>query len=271
MADLQYCLNASTIRTTPILQQIEAAAQAGYGAIELWHDHIDQYLATGGTVAQIRKALEDHGLAVPTTIYLKGWFDAPADQLESVWSECRRRMEQAAELGVPHIIASPPAGAADYDEGARRYRKLLELGESIGVLPAMEFLGFVEDLNTIEKALRVMRGSGHPRATTVLDPFHIFRGDGDLESIALLDESQIAVSHFNDAPADPPRQQQHDPDRVLPGEGHLDLRRYVQLLSATGYRRWLSLELFREDLWRADPLEVARTGLARMRAVVESA
>jgi 2-keto-myo-inositol isomerase len=91
-----------------------------------------------------------------------------------------------------------------------------------------------------------------------------------MESIAMLDESQIAVSHFNDAPAVPPREQQHDPDRVFPGDGHLDLQRYVRLLRATGYRRWLSLELFREELWQADPLDVARQGLAKMRAVVEA-
>ena len=271
MAALQYCLNASTIRTTPVLKQIEVAAQAGFGAIELWHEHIDQYLAGGGSLAEIRRALDNQGLVVPTTIYLKGWFETPADQLGPVWDECRRRMEQAVELSAPYIIASPPPGAANYEEGAERYRKLLEMGESIGVLPAMEFLGFVEDLNTIEKALRVMQGSGHPRATTVLDPFHVFRGGGDMESIALLQESQIAISHFNDTPATPPRQQQHDADRVYPGEGHLDLRRYVQLLRQTGYDRWLSLERFREKHWQADPLEVARTGLAKMRAVVEEA
>jgi 2-keto-myo-inositol isomerase len=37
-----------------------------------------------------------------------------------------------------------------------------------------------------------------------------------------------------------------------------------------GYQGWLSLELFREDLWKRDPLEVARIGLEKMRAVVEA-
>ena len=57
----------------------------------------------------------------------------------------------------------------------------------------------------------------------------------------------------------------------MPGDGHLDLRRMVRLLKQVGYNRWLSLELFREDLWAQDPAEVARRGLAKMRAVVESA
>ena len=186
-----------------------------------------------------------------------------------VFEECKRRMDHAVQLGASYIIASPPAGPADYDLGAERYRHLLETGCAMGVKPSMEFLGFVDQLNTIEDAMQVMEKSGHPEATTILDPFHIFRGGGSMESIAKLSASQIAVSHFNDAPQDPPREVQHDHNRVMPGEGHLDLRRYVDLLSGTGYNGYLSLELFREELWTQDPFEVARWGLEKMRATVE--
>ena len=269
MTRLKYCLNASTIMTTPIMRQIEVAAEAGYEAIELWHDHIDAYTGDGGSVAEIRKAVDDHGLAVPTTIYLAGWFDSQGDEYLANLDECRRRMTDSAAIGAPHIIAGPPGGTTDYELGAVRYRELLELGRGIGVKPAMEFLGFVDQLNTIEDALEVMLGSGDPDATTVLDPFHIFRGGGSVESISLLSESQIAVSHFNDVPADPPREIQHDKDRVMPGDGEFDLARYLELLLATGYDRYLSLELFREDLWQQDPLDVAQRGMEKMKGVIE--
>ena len=136
-------------------------------------------------------------------------------------------------------------------------------------MPAMEFFGFVERLNTIEDALDVMTRAGDENATTVVDPFHIFRGGGSIESLAKLAARQIAVSHFNDGPATPARELQHDKDRVMPGDGEFDLSRYVDLLRQIGYNRFLSLELFREDLWAQDPLEVARVGLDKMRSVVE--
>jgi len=270
MTTLKYCLNASTIMTTPIMRQIEVAAEAGYEAIELWHDHIDTFVEEGGSVADIRTAVDDHGLAVPTTIYLAGWFESSGDEYAAAVEECKRRMADSAAVGAPHIIAGPPGGMADYDMGAVHYRELLELGASLGVKPAMEFLGFVEQLNTIEDALEVMNRSGHVDATTVLDPFHIFRGGGSVESISKLSGRQIAVSHFNDVPAEPARELQHDKDRVMPGDGHFDLARYLELLLATGYDRYLSLELFREDLWQQDPLEVARVGLEKMRGVLEA-
>jgi 2-keto-myo-inositol isomerase len=270
MSGIKYSLNGSTIRGTPVLRQIEVAGVAGYGGIELWFDDIDVHLASGGTMSDLRWALDAGGLTVPTCIYLGGWFDASEGNWERVRSECARRLDQAAELGAKHVIAGPPIGRADVTLGVRRYRELLEIGESAGALPAFEFLGFVEQFNTIESALEVLSLAAHPAGTTVIDPFHIFRGGGSVESISKLRAHQIAVSHFNDVPSKPPRTQQQDGDRVWPGEGHFDLRRYLTLLRKIGYNGWLSLELFREDLWKRDPLEVARIGLEKMRAVVEA-
>lgn len=270
MSSFGYCLNASTIRGTPITRQIEVAALAGYGAIELWFADVDAHLAAGGTLAELRRALDDRGLAVPTMIYLGGWFDAADGEWLGIKAECGRRLEQAAQLGARYVIAGPPMGRADVAMGARHYCELLEVGEAMGALPVMEFLGFVEQFNTIESALEVVERAGHPGGTVVVDPFHIFRGGGSVESLARLRGDQIAVAHFNDTPSQPPREQQHDADRVWPGDGHLDLHRYLALLRQIGFRGWLSLELFREDLWKRDPLEVARTGLGKMRAVVEA-
>lgn len=271
MSPFRYCLNASTIRGTPLLQQLEVAADAGYGAIELWFADVDAHVAAGGSVEEVGRAVRDSGLVVPTMIYLGGWFDCAEAEWPAVRSASLRRLEQAALIGASFVIAGPPAGQADPELGARRYRELLEAGERIGARPAMEFLGFVEQYCTIESAQEVLTLAAHPAGTMVLDPFHIFRGGGSLESIASLPANQIAISHFNDTPASPSRYLQHDSDRVWPGTGHLDLKRYLQLLHRTGYDRWLSLELFREDLWRRDPAEVASEGLARMRAVVTEA
>ncbi len=264
---MRYCLNASTIRPTPLLDKIRIAGEVGYGAIELWHDDLDAYITKGGTLTDVKSALTDQGLAVPTTIYLAGWFDATPEAYPVALEECKRRMGQAAELGAPYVIASPPAGEADYDTGATRYRELLEIGASMGVKPSMEFLGFVDQFNTIEDAMDIMERTTHPDATIILDPFHVFRGGDDMESILKLKPGQVAISHFNDTPDTPPREEQHDHNRVMPGEGHLDLAHYCALLGEIGYDGWLSLELFNEKHWAENPAEVARIGLDKMRAI----
>lgn len=269
MPHFQYCLNASTIRTTPVLEQIRTASNAGYGAIELWHDHLDEHLRAGGNLCDVRKALTDFGLAVPTTIYLAGWFQPAGAEHDQALEEVRRRLDQAAAVGAQFAIAGPPQGKADRELGARHYAELLELGKSFGVRPAFEYLGFVDDINTIDDAIDILIRSQHPDATIVVDPFHCHRGGGPMESLAKLRPDQIAISHFNDCPASPPADQQQDSDRVMPGDGVVDLQLYCNQLTSIGYNGWLSLELFREDLWAQPPLQVAKIGLEKMRAAAE--
>jgi sugar phosphate isomerase/epimerase len=269
MARFQYCLNASTIRTTPVLTQIEAAAAAGFTAIELWHDHLDEHLRRGGTLTEVRNKLDAAGITVPTTIYLAGWFQPSGPEHLLALDEVRRRLEQAAAVGARFAIAGPPPGSADRELGARHYAELLEIGRSYGVRPAFEYLGFVGDINTLEDALDIVDRCGDPDASVVIDPFHCWRGGGMISSLTKLHPEQIAISHFNDCPAAPAANMLCDEDRVLPGDGVVDLHAWCAHLTAIGYRGYLSLELFRDDLWQRDPFEVARIGLERMRQVAE--
>ena len=270
MSAFHYSLNSSTIKPAPILEKIRIAAAAGYEAIELWHDDIDLHVNGGGDLAEIRRAVDDHGLIVPTSVMLKGWCEPDGPEYERGIEECKRRMDQSVAVGAVHAVAGPPHGPVDFELAGQRYGELLDLGISMGVKPTMEYLGFAQEVNSIGAALQIMQNSGHPEATIVLDPFHDFRGGAGCEDIAKLSSSQVAVCHFDDAPAEPAWNEQRDPDRVMPGDGIIDLARFCELLRQIGYDRWISLELFREDLWQQDPFEVAKIGLQKMRDVCET-
>jgi sugar phosphate isomerase/epimerase len=77
--------------------------------------------------------------------------------------------------------------------------------------------------------------------------------------------------HLNDYPATPPRETIRDADRVYPGDGVAPLPAMLKSLLATGFRGFLSLELFNPTYWQQDALTVARTGLEKMRAAVAAA
>ncbi|MFO1022456.1 MAG: sugar phosphate isomerase/epimerase [Planctomycetales bacterium] len=262
-----FSLNASTIRPTPLLEKIRIAAACGYEGIELWHMELDEFERSGGSLTDLRRRLEDARLRVPSTINLKNWFESDRDDGPE-WDECRRRMQQAVDVGAMCIVAGPPLVTTDWERGIRNFQRLLRLGKEIGINPAMEFLGFVEQVNTLESALEIIDRSGDPQAQLVLDPFHIFRGAGDFASVQKLRGSQIAVCHINDAAAEPPAHLQKDADRVMIGEGILDLKKMIWDLDTIGYEGFISLELFSEDLWRRDPHELAKLGLDRMQTLV---
>jgi 2-keto-myo-inositol isomerase len=269
MSEFVYCLNTSTIRPTPLLEKIAIAGKAGYAAIEPWNDEITDYLDQGGHFTELKRAIAGAGLKVVSVIALHGWITSDGAEYARVLDDCRRRMAQAVELGSPYIVASPPQQIVDLNRSIDRFAELLEIGTGLGVIPSMEFLGFVDGIKTVASAWAIASETGHARATVVADVFHMIRGGGSIDDLLTLTGDRLACFHINDVPPVPDPLVQKDEDRVMVGEGIADLPRVIKNLRAIGYRGPLSLELFNRRLWDQDPLEVVTRGLERIRALVE--
>jgi sugar phosphate isomerase/epimerase len=268
MSEFVYCLNTSTIRPTPLLEKIRLAGEAGYSAIEPWNDEITAYLEQGGSLPELRRALADAGLRVLSVIALHGWITSDGAERTRVLDDCRRRMVQAADLGSPYIVASPPQQVVDLGRATERFAELLEIGQGIRVLPSMEFLGFVDGIKDVAGAWAIASRTGDPRATVVADVFHMLRGGGRFDDLLQIPGDRLANFHINDVPAQPDPLTQKDEDRVMVGDGIADLPRVIANLRTIGYRGPLSLELFNRDLWSQDPATVIRRGIERIRALV---
>ncbi len=269
MSEFIYCLNTSTIRPTPLLQKIALAGETGYQAIEPWNDEITTFLEQGGQIADLKRALTAADLKVVSMIALHGWVTSKGLEHTRVLDDCRRRMAQAVELGSPYIVASPPQEVVDVARAGERFAELLEIGTRLGVIPSMEFLGFVDGVNNVATAWAIASETGHPQATVVADVFHMIRGGGSVDDILTLTGDRLACFHINDLPATPDPRIQKDEDRVMVGDGIADLPRVIANLRTIGYRGPLSLELFNRTLWEENPRDVIELGLKRVRALVE--
>jgi 2-keto-myo-inositol isomerase len=266
-------LNTSTIRPASILDKISIAAGAGYSGIELWSNDLTEYEEHGGTLAELRRRLEDASLEAPSIIALFNWMQSEGQEKSAAFSEARRRMEQAASLGARRIVASPHPDSSQVDIGraAAHYRELLELGEKVGVSPSMEFLGFNKNVYQVEQAVAIAQQAEHPAASIVLDPFHLYRGGSGFGGIRRLRNVKVSICHFNDAPAVPPQFEQSDADRVYPGDGILPLDQMLRDLASTGYEGYLSIELFNRAYWEEDLKEVAKKAREKTTAILSKA
>ena len=208
MVQYKLCLNTSTIRPASLMDKIRITGEAGYDAIELWSDDLTKYEEENGSLDGVVKALKDNGLEVVTLIALHGWMDSEGAEYEECLAEARRRMVQAAAVGSPYIIASPPRHVVDLHEGAKRYRQLLEMGREYGVKPAMEFLGFVDGVNLFIRpgeTLGLVGESGCGKTTTGRCIIRAYtplggrilyrREDGDVVDLATLDDQDLRVYH----------------------------------------------------------------------------
>lgn len=272
-----YCLNTSTIRGQKLGfdQEIEIAAKAGYDSIEPWVDKIHDHAKRGGNLSDIRKRIQELGLTVESAISFFRWIvDDEAVRAKGL-EQAKRDMDILAQIGGKRI-AAPPAGATrqpglDLLAAAQRYRTLLEIGDQIGIVPQVEVWGSSANLHRLGQSMFVVIESGHPKACLLPDVYHIYKGGSDFNGFKLLSAHAIQVFHLNDYPADPPRETITDQDRVYPGDGIAPLSQILRDLHANGSRAALSLELFNPTYWQQDPLEVAKTGLAKMKTAVEKA
>ncbi|NOX98266.1 MAG: sugar phosphate isomerase/epimerase [Verrucomicrobia bacterium] len=271
--DFTYCLNTSTIRgqKLSIEEEIDVTAKAGYDAIEPWFRKINPYIEKGGSLKDLRKRIDDHGLKVPSSIGFAKWI-VDDDKLRAEGlEEAKRDMDTIAQLGGTRL-AAPPVGATkepglDLHKAGERYRALLELGDKMGIVPQVEVWGFSKNLYRLCDSTSVAIAADHPKACILTDVYHLYKGGSAFEGLRLLGPESLQVIHMNDYP-DIPRQKIGDADRVFTGDGIAPLAQVFEIFRTVGAKPVLSLELFNPEYWKMDAYDCAKTGLDKLKASV---
>jgi len=134
MSQFTYCLNTSTVQGQKLSlpQLIDLTADAGYGAIEPWIGEIEAYVAAGGTLADLRKRIEDRGLKMASAIGFAPWIIDDAAERKKGLEHARKDFELVAALGGG-LIAAPPVGRHELPDlnlfaAAERYAALFDVG-----------------------------------------------------------------------------------------------------------------------------------------------
>lgn len=273
---ISYCLNVSTIRGKNIgfLKEFEITAKAGYSGIEIWIDPLQKFIESGGIAKDLAKKTKDLGLTIENAIGFAPWIVDDEPTRARGIEQLKREMGLLAEAGC-HRIAAPPMGAhqqpgLNLDRAAERYRHILEIGRNEGVVPHLEFWGASANLHNLAQALYVAAVANHPDARILSDVYHMYRGGSGWESLKLVAPGIIEVFHFNDYPDSLTREKLNDSDRVYPGDGIAPLQKIIKEMMKKDAPVVFSLELFNKGYWEKDALEVAQTGLEKMKQAVEA-
>jgi len=265
---MKLCLNTSTIRPQRLLEKIRLAARAGFDGVELWINDVYEFIGRGGEVRDVERALADHGLFVPCTIAMRQWAEASEIEYPSMLEEAKRRMELARRLGAPYIVATPSRAPCDPAQTSRRYRDLLRIGREVGIRPTMEYISFFASVAKLEDAWRIVEEAEAPDATLIVDSFHTWNSGSRAALLAEIPLERISHWHIDDAAPGKPAGTQTDSDRVMVGDGPIDLAADFAMLRAKGWDGTVSLELFNRELWAQDPADVLRVGIERMRELL---
>src|SRR5580698_3072769 len=197
-----------------------------------------------------------------------------------------KKLEEAAPfcsaIGCPRLMTYlMPSSETPKDELRRLYKK--RLSDCASVLAGshcrlgLEFLGpanfrtqfpheFIWKMNEM---LEFAKECGSNVGLT-LDAWHWHLAGGTVPDILAAGKERIVVVHFDDAPA-LPADQIRDNQRLLPGEGVIDLTGFLQALEKIGYEDSLSVEVFGRGLKEMPPAESAKLCLDSSVAVFKKA
>ena len=103
-----------------------------------------------------------------------------------------------------------------------------------------------------------------------LDVWHWYHAGATTADIIHAGKDRIVHVHLSDAP-NLPADQIRDNERLMPGEGVIDLVGFFHALQEIGYQDFVSVEVFGRGLKDMPPEEGARLGLVSARAVMRKA
>jgi len=266
------CLDTATIRPASLRDKIRIAAEAGYDAIEPWDGELRDFEENGGNLEDLGKEITDLGLFVPSVIGLWSSIQPTREEFEANLEATRDRLRMISAIGSQHAQVIPSREEMDAKEMADQFHDLIEIGiNDYDVIPALVFVSFLPSSRRLGQAAAIAIDSGHPKAKIIPDVFHMYIADSPFNSMRRLQPDMIAIFQYNDAPADPPKEEAQDKDRVYPGDGFLPVTDFLKDLLYIGYEDCVSLELYNPTYWEQDHLEVAKTGLEKTMNTVRQA
>lgn len=252
------------------------ASTTGFGGVDLM---LGPALADG--VENTRALLEGLHLR-PAFASLPVEFRKDEDAFRAGLVKLEEVAPFCAAVGCPRMMTYlMPSSDTPKDELRRLYKKRLSACADVLARShcrlGLEFLGpaqlraqfkyeFIWKMNDM---LEFAKECGSNAGLT-LDAWHWHHAGGTVNDILAAGKERIVVVHLDDAP-NLPADQIRDNQRLIPGEGVIDLTSFLRALRKIGYEDSLSVEVFGRGLKEMPPAESAKLCLESSVAVFKKA
>lgn len=247
-------INTKTTKHDDLEEALAAYQVAGFGAVELDMEEVHEYLADND-LDDLVSRLDRHDLEVIGG--LGGIAACFGDDIVEQNADLIRSAEILAALGAGRMVVG--TDAPDEMEGVElldRYADALaDLAEEVEVTLCVEF-NWSPVVKSLRSAATIARRAGDG-VGVLFDPAHYHCTPTKLSELTPENINEIEHVHVNDMRDKPGELSHCNTDRVLPGEGHLDLDTLFGRIEP-GYDGYYAAELFNEELWALSAEEASR-------------
>jgi 2-keto-myo-inositol isomerase len=242
-------------------EALDAYAAAGFRYVEPYLPLVKAWMEDGHTMQQTWDLFDSYGLRFIASSELAvecfHASDVLLPNLRANAENARLIHELGGSAMIVHTDGPEQVTAASMDPIARALVNLAEATEGLDVDIAVEF-NASPVVKSLQSAVRVAEKADHPRVGVLFDTAHYHVTPTKLEDVNADSVRWIKHVHLNDMPGIPADLAHRDFDRVLPGEGVLDLPAIISALERNGYEGYFCIELFNARLWELPARETAR-------------
>lgn len=238
--------------------KLVAVAGAGFDGVEVFDPDL---VASPASPAEVARRCADLGLSVDLFQPVRDVEGVPPERFAQVLHRVRRKLDVAAELGAPMVLACStvdPDAIDDVDLSAEQLHAIGDLARERGVRIAFEALAWGRHANRLEQAWERVARADHPAVGLAVDTFHLLaRGDG-AGALDGVPGERIFFLQVADAPAlDMNVLEWSRHHRCFPGQGTLDVVPVAAKVLEAGYRGPVSLEVFSDVVREAESGDTA--------------
>ena len=261
-----------TLPRASLEERVAAARAGGFAAVSLTTRDYARARADGLADADMRALLADAGLAVTDVEALAAWRPGLVPRRPEQSEDAIFAVAEAVGAAGVSVVE----GAGDplaVEPAADAFGALCDRAAARGLRLHIEFWpGSALDLPT---AWAIVRTADRPNGGLMVDTWHLARTRGGEAIVRGIPGARVTAVQMSDsAPVDGP-----EPDylaaalgnRLVPGEGSLDLIGFLRLLDEIGCRAPLGVEVCSARVATAPAIEVARRLGDAMRALTRRA
>lgn len=247
-------------------EKLEAAANAGFQGVEIFENDLTQSDMNAREVGQYAT---DLGLDIIALQPLRDFEAMPDKQRQQNFFRARKKFDVMQELGAQQLLICSnvsPHAMNDPVRAAHDLHELAELAQQEGLYIGYEALAWGRYVKDYDQAWDIVGQADHDHLGIVLDSFHIFARDLNLDVLRdQIPEHKIALAQLADAPnleMEVLYFSRHF--RCFPGQGGMPIQDFVQCLKDKSYQGYWSHEIFNDDFRASSPDNKSIDGMRSM-------
>ena len=252
---MKICFNqATTMKNSTLETDLSYCEKYHYDLIEIRLDKLHDYL-TRHTLGELKAFFDAHHIKPFAFNALEFINFRDKKGFEDIMRGLQFCCEAGHIIGCKRVVIVPTFDIGNKtiteirEETVRVIHIMADYAEPRGMTLAFEFVGYPNcSVNTFGQAYDIVKAVDHKSVGVVLDCFHFHAMGSRFEHLEAADASKIFILHLDDS-EDLPVGAARDNNRLMPGEGAVDLPRILSTLKRLGYDSMVSIELFRPEYW----------------------